>query len=153
MFIIFPREGATRSVLDLRDHGPQIHSSLITPISRMSSISPYSLVVVLYCILCRNLSRCWFVEAFIRFLFSFPTTALQHPPPLLLYLYFIIPVNCYFSEDTPLCLFSLMDRELLTGEKDGLLQLPSDKTLLTDPVFRPLVEKYAAVCIFFIASC
>ncbi|KAF7119784.1 hypothetical protein RHSIM_Rhsim13G0090600 [Rhododendron simsii] len=34
--------------------------------------------------------------------------------------------------------------ELLTGEKDGLLQLPSDKTLLTDPVFRPLVEKYAA---------
>lgn len=85
------------------------------------------------------------MEAFIRFfLFSFLL--------FLLYLYFIIPVNCYFSEDTPLCLFSLMDRELLTGEKDGLLQLPSDKTLLTDPVFRPLVEKYAAVCIFFIAS-
>lgn len=149
MFIIFPREGATRSVLDLRDHGPQIHSSLITPISRMSSMSPYSLAVVLYCILCRNLSRCWFVEAFIRFfLFSF-----FFPLLFLLYLYFIIPVNCYFSEDTPLCLFSLMvHRELLTGEKDGLLQLPSDKTLLTDPVFRPLVEKYAAVCIFFIAS-
>ncbi|KAJ3682802.1 hypothetical protein LUZ60_013029 [Juncus effusus] len=34
--------------------------------------------------------------------------------------------------------------ELLTGEKDGLLQLPSDKALLADPVFRPLVEKYAA---------
>ncbi|CAK8576136.1 unnamed protein product [Lathyrus sativus] len=34
--------------------------------------------------------------------------------------------------------------ELLTGEKDGLLQLPSDKALLTDSVFRPLVEKYAA---------
>ncbi|XXG81116.1 hypothetical protein AAC387_Pa09g1824 [Persea americana] len=34
--------------------------------------------------------------------------------------------------------------ELLTGEKEGLLQLPSDKTLLTDPVFRPLVDKYAA---------
>ncbi|KDO73105.1 hypothetical protein CISIN_1g024615mg [Citrus sinensis] len=34
--------------------------------------------------------------------------------------------------------------ELLTGEKDGLLQLPSDKALLDDPVFRPLVEKYAA---------
>ncbi|XP_052204593.1 L-ascorbate peroxidase, cytosolic [Diospyros lotus] len=34
--------------------------------------------------------------------------------------------------------------ELLTGEKDGLLQLPSDKALLNDPVFRPLVEKYAA---------
>lgn len=39
-------------------------------------------------------------------------------------------------------------RELLTGEKEGLLQLPSDKALVTDPVFRPLVEKYAAVCIF-----
>ncbi|RRT62112.1 hypothetical protein BHE74_00019331 [Ensete ventricosum] len=35
-------------------------------------------------------------------------------------------------------------RELLSGEKEGLLQLPSDKALLTDPVFRPLVEKYAA---------
>ncbi|KAJ7980942.1 Ascorbate peroxidase [Quillaja saponaria] len=35
-------------------------------------------------------------------------------------------------------------KELLSGEKDGLLQLPSDKALLSDPVFRPLVEKYAA---------
>ncbi|CAA6654812.1 unnamed protein product [Spirodela intermedia] len=35
-------------------------------------------------------------------------------------------------------------KELLTGEKEGLLQLPSDKALLNDPVFRPLVEKYAA---------
>ncbi|KAJ6804673.1 L-ascorbate peroxidase 2, cytosolic [Iris pallida] len=35
-------------------------------------------------------------------------------------------------------------KELLTGEKEGLLQLPSDKALLSDPVFRPLVEKYAA---------
>ncbi|KAF5930919.1 hypothetical protein HYC85_031792, partial [Camellia sinensis] len=34
--------------------------------------------------------------------------------------------------------------ELLTGEKEGLLQLPSDKALLDDPAFRPLVEKYAA---------
>nr|AGJ72851.1 ascorbate peroxidase [Momordica charantia] len=34
--------------------------------------------------------------------------------------------------------------ELLTGEKEGLLQLASDKALLSDPVFRPLVEKYAA---------
>ncbi|KAF6150535.1 hypothetical protein GIB67_030336, partial [Kingdonia uniflora] len=34
--------------------------------------------------------------------------------------------------------------ELLTGEKEGLLQLPTDKILLEDPVFRPLVEKYAA---------
>ena len=45
-------------------------------------------------------------------------------------------------------------RELLSGEKEGLLQLPSDKALLTDPVFRSLVEKYAAVCIlsFYIFS-
>lgn len=39
----------------------------------------------------------------------------------------------------------LFCRELLTGEKEGLLQLPTDKSLLQDPVFRPLVEKYAAV--------
>ncbi|PIA32064.1 hypothetical protein AQUCO_04600020v1 [Aquilegia coerulea] len=35
-------------------------------------------------------------------------------------------------------------KELLSGEKEGLLQLPSDKALLADPSFRPLVEKYAA---------
>uniref|UniRef100_A0A2N9IP45 L-ascorbate peroxidase n=2 Tax=Fagus sylvatica TaxID=28930 RepID=A0A2N9IP45_FAGSY len=34
--------------------------------------------------------------------------------------------------------------ELLSGEKEGLLQLPTDKALLSDPVFRPLVDKYAA---------
>ncbi|KAL6336286.1 hypothetical protein AAG906_014455 [Vitis piasezkii] len=34
-------------------------------------------------------------------------------------------------------------KELLSGEKEGLIQLPSDKALLEDPVFRPLVEKYA----------
>lgn len=37
---------------------------------------------------------------------------------------------------------------MLSGEKEGLLQLPSDKALLEDPVFRPLVEKYAAVSIW-----
>lgn len=35
-------------------------------------------------------------------------------------------------------------KELLAGEKEGLIQLPTDKTLLGDPVFRPLVEKFAA---------
>ncbi|KAI3980505.1 hypothetical protein MKX01_008922 [Papaver californicum] len=34
-------------------------------------------------------------------------------------------------------------KELLSGEKEGLIQLPTDKTLLTDPVFRPLVDIYA----------
>ncbi|EXB37691.1 L-ascorbate peroxidase 2 [Morus notabilis] len=35
-------------------------------------------------------------------------------------------------------------KELLSGEKEGLIQLPSDKALLEDPIFRPLVEKYVA---------
>ncbi|KAF2300469.1 hypothetical protein GH714_013699 [Hevea brasiliensis] len=34
--------------------------------------------------------------------------------------------------------------ELLAGQKEGLLQLPTDTVLVTDPVFRPYVEKYAA---------
>ncbi|XP_042476166.1 L-ascorbate peroxidase 2, cytosolic-like [Macadamia integrifolia] len=34
--------------------------------------------------------------------------------------------------------------ELITGEKEGLLQLPTDKVLVEDPSFRPWVEKYAA---------
>ncbi|KAK4833679.1 hypothetical protein QYF36_009314 [Acer negundo] len=34
-------------------------------------------------------------------------------------------------------------KELLIGEKEGLILL-SDKALLEDPVFCPLVEKYAA---------
>ncbi|KAL6277735.1 hypothetical protein ACE6H2_021336 [Prunus campanulata] len=38
-------------------------------------------------------------------------------------------------------------KELLSGEKEGLIQLPSDKVLLEDPVFRPLIETYASVCI------
>ncbi|KAE8678932.1 L-ascorbate peroxidase 1, cytosolic [Hibiscus syriacus] len=36
------------------------------------------------------------------------------------------------------------ERELLAGKKDNLLQPPTDQVLLSDPVFRPLVEKYAA---------
>ncbi|XP_039145066.1 L-ascorbate peroxidase 1, cytosolic-like [Dioscorea cayenensis subsp. rotundata] len=35
-------------------------------------------------------------------------------------------------------------KELLSGEKEGLIQLPTDKALLGDPAFRSLVEKYAA---------
>lgn len=44
----------------------------------------------------------------------------------------------------PLIFDNTYFKELLSGEKEGLLQLPSDKALLSDPVFRPLVEKYAA---------
>ena len=44
------------------------------------------------------------------------------------------------------CMFLNFVRELLSGEKEGLLQLPSDKALLSDPIFRPYVDKYAAVC-------
>ncbi|KAL6133342.1 hypothetical protein ACLB2K_065579 [Fragaria x ananassa] len=35
-------------------------------------------------------------------------------------------------------------KELISGEKEGLIQLPSDKALLEDPVFRTYVETYAA---------
>ncbi|CAN6481287.1 unnamed protein product [Victoria cruziana] len=35
--------------------------------------------------------------------------------------------------------------ELLNGQSDGLLQLPSDKALMEDPNFRPFVELYAKV--------
>ncbi|CAI0472444.1 unnamed protein product, partial [Linum tenue] len=35
-------------------------------------------------------------------------------------------------------------RELLSGEKQGLIQLPTDKALLEDPTFRSIVHKYAA---------
>lgn len=36
-------------------------------------------------------------------------------------------------------------RELLKGEAEGLLKLPTDKTLLEDPEFRGYVELYAKV--------
>ncbi|GMY14682.1 L-ascorbate peroxidase 2, cytosolic [Fagus crenata] len=50
------------------------------------------------------------------------------------------------SSKTYLSLVSWVDVfwELLSGEKEGLIQLPSDKALIEDPIFRPLVEKYAA---------
>lgn len=110
MWICFCREGATRSVLALRDHG------LLT-------------------------------------LLSLTTHTLSEFP---------VPVWLSWSNLFALCLFFIMcftllkyvielDRELLSGEKEGLLQLPTDKALLADPVFRPLVEKYAAVCIFCVS--
>ncbi|MFQ6651240.1 hypothetical protein Gotur_022508 [Gossypium turneri] len=36
-------------------------------------------------------------------------------------------------------------KELLSGTGADIIQLPSDKVLVSDPVFRPFVEKYAAV--------
>lgn len=36
-------------------------------------------------------------------------------------------------------------RELLKGESEGLLKLPSDTALLDDPEFRKFVELYAKV--------
>ncbi|KAH7843404.1 hypothetical protein Vadar_016203 [Vaccinium darrowii] len=44
----------------------------------------------------------------------------------------------------PLIFDNFYFKELLDGEDEGLIQLSSDKALLPDPVFRPLVEKYAA---------
>lgn len=46
------------------------------------------------------------------------------------------------------CLFQsiVVDfRELLNGESEELLQLPSDKALVEDPEFRRYVELYAKV--------
>ncbi|RZC46471.1 hypothetical protein C5167_039414 [Papaver somniferum] len=38
-----------------------------------------------------------------------------------------------------------LQRELLNGENESLIQLLTDKTLSTNPVLRPLTENYAAV--------
>ncbi|XP_059428614.1 L-ascorbate peroxidase 2, cytosolic-like [Corylus avellana] len=46
--------------------------------------------------------------------------------------------------NNPLIFDNSYFKELLSREKEGLIQLPSDKALLEDLVFRPLVEKYAA---------
>lgn len=35
-------------------------------------------------------------------------------------------------------------KDLLRGEREDLIRLPSDKALLEDPALRPLVEKYAS---------
>lgn len=43
------------------------------------------------------------------------------------------------------CLQFGVDRELLKGETEGLLKLPTDKALLEDPEFRQYVELYAKV--------
>ncbi|KAK9733421.1 hypothetical protein RND81_04G067300 [Saponaria officinalis] len=45
--------------------------------------------------------------------------------------------------NNPLVFDNSYFKELLSDEKEGLIQLPSDKALLEDPVFRPYVEKYA----------
>lgn len=45
--------------------------------------------------------------------------------------------------NSPLVFDNSYFKELLSGEKEGLLQLPSDKALLEDAAFRPYVEKYA----------
>ncbi|XP_044471589.1 L-ascorbate peroxidase, cytosolic-like [Mangifera indica] len=47
------------------------------------------------------------------------------------------------STDNPLCFDNSYFKEIVGGQKEGLLQLPSYEALLTDPVFL-LFEKYAA---------
>ena len=44
-------------------------------------------------------------------------------------------------------------RELLKGESDGLLKLPTDNALLEDPAFRNYVELYAKVIYAHISLC
>ncbi|KAK6144506.1 hypothetical protein DH2020_021326 [Rehmannia glutinosa] len=46
--------------------------------------------------------------------------------------------------ENPLIFDNSYFKELLRGETEGLLQLPTDKALLTDPSFHALVEKFAA---------
>lgn len=45
----------------------------------------------------------------------------------------------------PICFTVYYYRELLKGEAEGLLKLPTDKALLADPKFRHYVELYAKV--------
>jgi L-ascorbate peroxidase len=59
---------------------------------------------------------------------------------LLSYRYFLEPL--IFSHPF---IVTLDTRELLKGESEGLLQLPTDKALLDDPKFRHYVELYAKV--------
>lgn len=43
----------------------------------------------------------------------------------------------------PLCFDNSYFKELVTGEKEGLIQLPSDNALIEDAQFKPYVELYA----------
>jgi hypothetical protein len=43
-------------------------------------------------------------------------------------------------------------RELLKGQTEGLLKLPTDTALLDDPDFRPYVELYAKVMWAFVPT-
>lgn len=51
------------------------------------------------------------------------------------------------------CNILTLNRELLEGETEGLLKLPTDKALLDDPVFRCFVELYAKVLCCFSNRC
>lgn len=65
--------------------------------------------------------------------------------------FFFLSYRCFW-ELLILChpfIVTLDIRELLEGELEGLLQLPTDKALLNDPKFRHYVELYAKViCLF-----
>lgn len=54
--------------------------------------------------------------------------------------------NMLMPLSSNLFLHPIVNSELLGGDKEGFMKLPSDKALLSDPVFQPLVEKYEAVC-------
>lgn len=45
--------------------------------------------------------------------------------------------------NNPLIFDNSYFKELVSGEKEALIQLPSDKALVEDPAFRPYVEEYA----------
>lgn len=55
-------------------------------------------------------------------------------------------VSFYGDYEAKLIYYLLSNtRELLKGETEGLLKLPTDTALLDDPHFRPYVELYAKV--------
>lgn len=58
-------------------------------------------------------------------------------------------INKKIKKPSPLCVainhIIILSRELLKGESQGLLKLPTDKALVEDSKFRFYVELYAKV--------
>ena len=67
--------------------------------------------------------------------------------PLTLGLYTCIVTSSHHNGTLPSLhfIFCLCFSELLKGDSDGLLKLPTDKVLADHPAFRPYVELYAKV--------
>lgn len=72
---------------------------------------------------------------------------LEGNQPILITIYMKVDCSCFYCFPHVHCqCFDI--RELLNGESEGLLKLPTDKALLDDPEFRRYVELYAKVTVF-----